>query len=146
MNKFSCYNLLLLYGPLRFRLNPQNGELLFLKENITYGAGDYVKLVLGCVRGSKVETVRWFASWLTGKKVMHSRSTQIFMLVLNQNGEWQRYNLTDDYNSGSNKWKTSESGSKQFLQLADLLRQHLVFETFVKNYSLDECYEQQQRQ
>ena len=44
-------------GSLHFRLNPQNGELFFSKENITYGSGDYTQLVLGCVRGGKVETV-----------------------------------------------------------------------------------------
>jgi hypothetical protein len=58
---------------------------------------------------------------------------------------WKRYNLSDDYNSDSNKWKTSESGSKQFMQVADLLQQHLLLELFVKDYSLDECYGQQRR-
>jgi len=135
-------------GSLRFRFNPQNGELFFSRENVTYGAGDYAKLVLGCVRGTEVmeaEDFRMFGLrvWRTVGKRARVRSTQIFMLVLNQNSEWQRYNLADDYNSDSNKWKTSELGNKQFLQLADLLQQHLSFETFVKDYSLDECYEQQ---
>jgi hypothetical protein len=37
--------------PLRFRYNPQNGELFFAKENVTYRPEDYTKLVLCCVWG-----------------------------------------------------------------------------------------------
>ena len=130
-------------GSLRFRFNPQNGELFFPRENMTYGAGDYAKIVLGCVHGTEVIAFKGIRVWWAGKFVARARSTQLFMLVLDQNGEWKRYNFSDDHDSDFKKWKTSESGSKQFFQLADLLRQHLSFETFVKDYSLDECYEQQ---
>ena len=126
----------------------------YLPLNIASGGLDVawqmsVDPTTGCVRGAEAmeaEDFRMFGLrvWRAVGKRARVRSTQIFMLVLNQSGEWQRYNLADDHNSDSNKWKTSESGSKQFLQLADLLRQHLSFETFVKDYSLEECYEQQQ--
>jgi len=127
-------------GPLRFRYDSRNGELLFPRENVTYRQGDYSKLVLGCVRGAEMVT----AKGLWGvKKVARGKSTQIFMLVLDQNDEWKRYNLCDDYNSDSNKWKTNESGSKQFIKVAEILRQHFQFEQFIKDYSKDECYTQQ---
>jgi hypothetical protein len=128
-------------GSLRFRFNPQNGELFFSRENVTYGAGDYTKLIFCCIRGATMAgAVKRRNEWFDciGEELL-KQGTQIYMLVLDNNSEWQRYNLADDVV----KWKTSESGSKQFLQLADLLRQHLSFETFVKDYSLDECYEQQ---
>ena len=127
--------------PIRFRFDPQNSELFFPRENMIYRAGDYTKLVLGCVRGADMEGyLKKFGTWWNTKGQRRLRfQTQIFMLVLDRNDQWQRYNLADDVV----KWKTSESGSKQFLQLADLLRRHLSFETFVKEYSLDECYEQQ---
>jgi hypothetical protein len=133
-------------GSLRFRFDPQSGELFFPRENVTYGAGDYSKLVLGCVRGTeRASPDKFFGMRLTRKKsVAIAKSTQIFMLVLDQNDVWQRYNLADDHNSDSNTWKTSESGNKQFTKLADLLHRHFSFEQFVKDYSKDECYEQQQ--
>ena len=129
--------------PLRFRFDPQRGELFFPRENITYRAGDYANLVVGCVRGSDMRgLIKRFGAWWDINKQRRLRiQTQIFMLVFDKNDQWRRYTLSSDDMWVA--WITPESGSKQFLQLADLLQQHLSFETFVKDYSLDECYEQQ---
>jgi hypothetical protein len=76
--------------------------------------------------------------WYNKKKLW--AKTQMFMLVLEKNGDWKRYNLSDD---SLLSWQTDESGSKQLIKLADLLRQHLPFEQFVRDYSSHECHEQQ---
>jgi len=133
-------------GPLRFRFASTNGELFFPREDVTYyGRENYSKIVLGCIRGVDMKgAFKMGIAWVKlGRKRSNSfeETTQIFMLVLDQNGEWKRYNLADD----TVRWRSKESGSKQFVQFADLLRQHLSFEQFVKDYSLDECYEQQRR-
>jgi hypothetical protein len=135
-------------GSLRFRFNPQNGELFFPRENVTYSRMDYSKLVLGCIRGREIVwNEKIFGVRLKRKKgVARRRSTQIFMLVLDQNDEWHRYNLADDYNSDSNAWKTSESGNKHYVKLVDQLQSLLTFDQFVRDYSRDECCTQQQEQ
>ena len=108
-------------GSLRFRFDPQNDELFFARENVTYRKGDYSKLVLGCVRG--VDMKGAFKIGIAWAKLGNHRGrsfveiTQIFMLVLDKNDQWQRYNLADD----DVTWRTSESGSKQFMQVAEQL-------------------------
>jgi len=134
-------------GPLRFCYNFQNGKLSFSRENVTYRAGDYEKLILGCVRGADMAwlTKNFFGIWRIEWNVKSLRrrqprlQTQIFMLVFDNNGEWQRYNLADDWVT----WWDKESGSRKFMQVAEQLERHLLFDRFVKDYSLDECYEQQ---
>jgi hypothetical protein len=123
--------------PIRFRYDSHNGELLFPRENITYGVGDYKKIILGCVSGYDLQiNVPWY-----NKRRRYFRAhTQIFVLILDQNDEWKRYNLSNDRVS----WQNNKSGSRQFIKLADLLGQHLQFEQFVKGYSTDKCYVQQQ--
>jgi len=137
-------------GPLRFRYNFQNGELFFSRENVIYRAGDYEKLILGCVRGADMEgyaknfggmwSLEWNVKSLNRRRLR--QQTQIFMLVFDNNGEWQRHNLADD---DWVTWWGKESGSRQFIRIANLLERHLLFERFVKDYSLDECYEQQRQ-
>ena len=112
-------------GHLRFRFNLLNGELFFGRENITYRREDYSKLILGCVRG-------------TSSRDRRGNKTQIFMLVLDKNEQWNRHNFSND---AWITWRTTESGSKQFKKVADLLRPHLEFDEFVKAYSQDESAE-----
>lgn len=128
-------------GPLRFRFDPQNGEMFFPRENVTYRQGNYSKLILGCVRGADMKgAFKTFGVWMKQKKDgTLAQTTQIFMLVLDDNNEWKRYHLADDWVP----WPTGESGSKQFMNLTTKLRQFLLFDEFVKDYSMDECYEQQ---
>ena len=111
-------------GPLRFRFNGQDGELFFAKEKVTYRPNDYSQLVLGCVCG--IDT-----------KTDDPKSTvQIFMLVFDKNEKWCHCNLSDDYVP----WLR---GHKRFMQVIDRLRPLLEFEVFVKDYSQDECFAQQ---
>ncbi|MCL2710384.1 MAG: hypothetical protein FWE95_05850 [Planctomycetaceae bacterium] len=128
-------------GSIRFRFDPQTSELFFPRENVTYRPTDCSKLILGCVRGSEMG--------ILGKRgygrspcMDIAKSTQIFMLVFDKAGQWHRHDLSDDHGA---VWKSyaHESGSKQFLQVADLLRPHLLFERFVKKYSSNECFDQQ---
>jgi hypothetical protein len=65
-------------------------------------------------------------------------TTQIFMLVLDKNDNWKRYNFSDD--SANFSW-----GRKRFLKIVDRLQPFLSFDQFVKEYSFDECYEQQNK-
>jgi len=111
-------------GPLRFRYEPQNGELFFAKEKITYRPEDYSKLVLGCVEGADIN------------KDEYNPTVQFFILVLDKNENWHRYTLSDDNVSWS--W-----GHKRFTQVVERLQPLLEFEVFVKEYSKDECFAQQ---
>ena len=119
------------WNDLRFRFNPQNGELFFGKAKATYRREDYSKLIFGCVRGYNKEDAH--KEW--GLLLL----TQIFVLVLDKNDGWQRYTLSDD----TVVWKTHESGSKQFIKIVECLQPFLTFDQFIKEYSLDECSEQQ---
>jgi hypothetical protein len=128
-------------GPLRFRFNPQNGELFFAKEKATYRPEDYSQLVLCCVYGTDMEDAymsrgKWYPR--SSKYSPPKDSTQIFMLILDKNDQWKRYLLADD--SISFSW-----GRKRFLKIVDRLQSFLSFEQFDKNYSFDECYEQQKK-
>ena len=130
-------------GSLRFRCDLQNGELFFARENQTYQRAEYQTLVLGCVRGvpSMKMLVKKFGVWCR-LWCGSTRITQIFILVLDENDEWKRYDLADD---SAVSWRTSESGSRQFVKLVEQLQPLLTFDTFVRDYSRDECYEQQNR-
>ena len=111
-------------GPLRFRYEPQNGELFFAKEKITYRPEDYSKLVLGCVEGIDIA------------KSEITETVQFFMLVLDKNEKWRRFNLSDDD-------VTWSRGHKRFTQVIERLQPLLEFEVFAKKYSKDECFAQQ---
>jgi hypothetical protein len=144
-------------GHLRFRCDPQSGELFFPRENISYRLKDCSKIVLGCVRG--VDKRGWTRvskkfggvyykvgsrqsnGILSRRTAENKPTTQIFMLILDKNDEWQRHDITYDLGS----WRNSESGSKQFLKIVDRLQPFLSFDQFVKDYSQDECYEQQNK-
>ena len=131
-------------GTLRFRYNTQNGELFFSRENVTYRREDYSKIVLGCVRGADMKgAFKKFGTWWKKKgDGSLAQITQVFLLVLDKNDEWKRYNLSDDWVP----WSTRQSGSKSFTKVANCLRPHLEFEEFVRDYSLDECFAQQNEQ
>ena len=128
-------------GPLRFRYGLQNGEMFFPRENVTYRREDYSKIVLGCVRGADMKgAFKKFGTWWKKKgDGSLAQITQVFLLVLDKNDEWKRYNLSDDWVP----WPTRQSGSKSFTKVANCLRPHLEFEVFVRDYSLDECFAQQ---
>jgi hypothetical protein len=144
-------------GHLRFRYDPQSGELFFPRENVSYSLKDCSKIVLGCVRG--VDKRGWtrvsknfggvyykVGGWhseggLSLRTTENTPTTQIFILVLDKNDKWQRHDISYDVGS----WQNSESGSKQFIQLVDRLQPFLSFDQFVKDYSQDECYEQQNK-
>jgi len=111
-------------GPLRFRLTLPSGELFFAKEKVTYRKDDYSQIVIGCVQGFD-----------TSKSEL-DQSIQIFMLVLDRNENWRRFLLSDDYVPWSR-------GSKRFKEVVEKLQPYLAFEQFVKDYSKDECLEQQ---
>jgi len=123
----------LYWGFVRFRYNPENGELFFGKENLTYRPKDYSKLVIACVRGTEKEDA--------SKEWGLVEVTQVFVLLLDRNDRWRRYTLSDDIVH----WKTSETGSTQFMRLVDSLQPLLAFEQFVRDYSKEECDEQQQK-
>ena len=136
-------------GLLRFRFDPQNGELFFPRENMTYRQKDCQKIILGCARGwdkrgwSKMGIVYykiggWYSKGTGVSSNEDKPNTQIFMLILDNSG-WKRHNLTHDWG-----YKLSnEQGSKPFMKVADCLRSFLDFDVFIKDYSLDECYGQQ---
>ena len=88
------------------------------------------------------KAVKQFGVWWKRGGGKHSMGlvpvTQIFMLVLDKNNEWQRYNLTDDCIA---HW--TKLGSKQFLGIVEKLQPLLECEVFVKDYSKDECFAQQ---
>ncbi|MCL2348796.1 MAG: hypothetical protein FWC50_11130 [Planctomycetaceae bacterium] len=111
-------------GPLRFRLTLQSGELFFAKEKVSWRKDDYSQIVIGCVQGFN-----------TSKGEL-DQSIQIFMLVLDRNGKWRRFLISDDYVPWSR-------GSKRFKEVVEKLQPYLAFEQFVKDYSKDECLEQQ---
>jgi hypothetical protein len=115
-------------GPLRFRFTSQNGELFFAKENVTYKPDDYTKLILGCVGGADRRDEH--------RNMDIHYTIQFFMLILDKNDEWQRYNLADDNVPRSR-------GRGRFKQVVDQLQPLLLFGQFVDDYSEDECYAQQ---
>ena len=130
-------------GHLRFRFDPQSDELFFPRENATYSVQDGIKLVFGCVRGVDMTSayktrLGGWACKAGGKGIHFPHITQIFMLVFAKNGEWRRHNLTNDWIVN---W--TDSGSKEFLEIAEKLQPLLECEVFVKDYSKDECFEQQ---
>ena len=132
-------------GTLRFRYSLQNGELFFPRENMTYRREDYSKIVLGCARGTEMKgAFKKLGVWMKphGRGQGLVPTTQIFLLVLDKNDEWKRYNLSRDWVP----WSTRQSGSKSFMKVANCLRSHLEFEEFVKDYSQDECFAQQNDQ
>jgi len=121
------------WGHIRFRYDPANGELFFGQEKITYRPENYTKIIFSCVRGVDKED--------SSKEWGLVEVTQLFVLILDKNNKWQRHTLSDDIAY----WHTSESGSRQFVKLVEQLQQLLTFDTFVRDYSRDECYEQQNR-
>ena len=135
--------------PLRFRYDSRDSVLFFPRENVTYRLKDCQKTVLGCVRGydkrgwSKSKTFNVYYKIGTtgrpGRDKSHRPVTQIFMLVLDEHNEWHRHNLADDWAF----WRTHESGSKQFVKFVKKLQPLLECEVFIKDYSVDECFEQQ---
>jgi hypothetical protein len=136
--------------PLRFRYDPKSSELFFPRENVLYQKQDYVKLVLGCVRGSdlrKCPPKKFGMYWMVSGSC--KPTTQVFVLVLDKNNEWIRYNLSDDcyhrfdWQSTRELGTTRELGSRQFIRVVATLQPLFAFEQIVKDYSMDECYEQQ---
>ena len=121
------------WGQIRFRYNPENREVFFGKENVTYRPSDYSKLVFACVRGTDKEDA--------GREWRLVEITQVFVLLLDKNDQWRRYTLSDDIAY----WKTPETGSTQFMKLVDHLQPLLAFDQFVRDYSRDECEKQQRK-
>jgi hypothetical protein len=117
------------WGEIRFRYDPNNGEVFFGKEKVTFPQKEYQKLVFGCVRGVDTEA----------SIKMQCEVTQVFVLLLDRNDQWRRYTLSDDLAY----WRTSESGSRQFVKLVDHLQTLFSFDVFVRSYSREECYAQQ---
>ena len=137
-------------GPIRFRYDSRDGILFFPRENATYQQKDCQRIVLSCVRGydkrgwSKTMGV-YYKAGTTYKRGMPFRCseegsvTQIFMLVLDEHDEWHRHDIADDWAF----WRTRESGSKQFEKVVKKLQHLLECEVFIKDYSVDECFAQQ---
>ena len=120
-------------GGLQFRFDPRSSELFFPKENATYCVIDGVKLVVGCVHGFDMRRSSQRYPWIA----------QIFMLVLDKNGEWQRHNLTYDWDIEEFFSKSKTHVKPHFSRFVEKLRAHLEFEVFERDYSKDICFAQQ---
>jgi hypothetical protein len=129
---------------LTFRYTSKKGELVFPKNNAIYRPENYKKLIFGCVRGWDMRRFHRGIGgmWVSkAKKRYTGYNTQHFMLVLDKDDKWKRYDIASEYVV----WDKGQAGSQMFIELVDQLRPHLDFDVFVKDYSQDECFEQQNR-
>lgn len=131
-------------GPIRFRFDPNTGEMEFPLDEKSYRKDEYRKAVLYVIRGLDMSTsVKRLGMifYKDNRRRELPRAMQYVLLVLDRENRWHRHLLANDWFWEERHWKYP-TGTDRFLRCAELLKPLVGDDAFIRSYSKEESFKQ----